>query len=140
MSDALEAYGPEGARLRIVFEHVQRAVGCPTCGGTGEDKLRYFDEAGCLDEEIVEPCPEDHAEFTVFGETIYGDSDKCDWLCDDAGVFASALLDADGVWICDSDSNPPEDHEDCGWQPKWGMIFGGETCVSALKSKFRGGE
>jgi hypothetical protein len=105
------AFAAMRAALRAL---VRAAVECPTCKGTGRVKAHSTDPSSYF----YWKCSADHATFTVFGETIYGDPDKCEWRC--------VLTEAGCGRPQEIYPHDDRQHKRCGWQPQIQHLFGGE--------------
>ncbi len=104
---------------------MRAAIGCPQCDGTGTVVRKCDDErCGGKHGQDFFDCPAEHVEIVVHGETIFADPGKCIWWCNRAEVGYVPLDRDEDDTGCRIDDLP---HADCGWQPKWSAIKGGET-------------
>lgn len=107
----------ETARL-VIVAWLRAAIGCPQCGGTGRRwKSQQHGWSGSV---TTGPCPAEHVEITLFGETIYADPAKCLWWCTRSEVGYAPLDRNDDDTGCRIDDPL---HADCGWQPRIDALF-----------------
>ena len=117
--DCFKARLAEATDLLLAF--FRAAIGCPQCDGTGRDehdRRRPLDEDTPSHLELVE-----HVEVRLFGETIGADPSQCIWWCARSEVGYAPLDRNEDDTGCRIDSQP---HAECGWQPRWSAITGGE--------------
>jgi len=69
---AQEGIWPKNA----IVAYVRGAVGCETCGGKGRRLSSNLNQIPPYD-----PCPAEHVELVVLGETIWADPSKCREVC-----------------------------------------------------------
>ena len=113
----------------VVRAFFRAAIGCPHCAGTG-----WQPNVSCLMNPCTHhkrqcfACPAEHVEILFMGETIWADPDKCEWRCDTYGlVYEGVERDECFNVYMGKRQGLHEDHDDCGWQPRWTAITGGET-------------
>lgn len=119
MNEVLEAAAND-IRAAHFVAYVRAAIGCEHCDGRGfhvtypdpGEKLRPY---GTFRQESN--CPAEHAVITVLGETIYADTEKCEWVC--RGTVGAIMCGTDRIGV-------PRYHERCGCQPRWSLLAGGE--------------
>lgn len=104
-------------RIEFIAEWVRKAVGCPQCDGTGGE-WNYAPPG--MGEPM--PCPAEHAQLSILGDTIWADPTKCVWWCARSEVGYTPLDRDEDDTGCRIDDPP---HNNCGWQPRMDALFGG---------------
>jgi hypothetical protein len=103
---------------RLLFAGLREAVGCETCNGMGRQLVEYMPTA-----DRWEDCPADHAEIVVWGETIWADPAKCEWIC--RRIEGGRCLPGTAGRAVIREEWYDKMHQNCGWQPRLDLILGG---------------